>query len=81
MNKNLTALAKYCSVNRLTINSRKTKYLIFYKPRGRNLNAEIELKINGSKIEGVSQYDYPGIRLDNTLSYKSHINKQISSKF
>lgn len=79
MNVNLLKLAKYWVDNRLRINSYKTKYVIFDRPRGKNLNSEIDLQMNGVKIDGVPFYNYLGVKLDKILSYKSPIVKLVSS--
>lgn len=79
MNENLCKLAKYWVDNRLRINSYKTKYVIFDRPRGKNLNSEIDLQMNGVKIDGVPFYNYLGVKLDKILSYKSPIVKLVSS--
>lgn len=78
MNRNLKKLESWCIANRLTINSKKTKFVLFDKPRSANLKANLSLLISGDRLSGVDTYDYLGIMLDSTLTFRAHIDKIIA---
>lgn len=80
MNLGLRILGSCCVSNRLTINSWKTKCVIFDNPRGANLNVELNLQICGQPITGVNCYECLGVKLDNTLFFKSQIAKGSTSQ-
>lgn len=79
MNRNLKKLESWCITNRLTLNSKKTKFVWFDKPRCANLNSKFSLFINGDCLGRVDNYDYLGIVLDSTLTYKLHIKKILNN--
>lgn len=78
MSHNLKLLDDYCVLNRLTINSTKTKYVVFDTPHSKNLNVKLNLSIRGTPLQGVDFYDYLGVRLDNSLSFKPQIARTVS---
>lgn len=55
MNGNLKLLVNWCNTNKLTVNSRKTKFVLFDRSGGKNLQAKLDLKINGSRLEGTDR--------------------------
>jgi hypothetical protein len=59
----------------LTLNAKKTKWLLM-TPWNRTY--EMELTINGERIDRVEQARYLGIELDTKLSYKNHATKVIT---
>lgn len=77
MNNNLLVLTKWCELNRLTINSSKTKFLLFDKSRSHRLNADIVLRIGDNVLTRESSYLYLGIKLDSALSFKQHIEYRL----
>lgn len=58
--------------NKLTLNAKKTKYLLFDKSN-RSEN-KFKIMINGTEIEQVKEIRYLGVYLDNKLSWKRHID-------
>lgn len=79
MNDNLKILESWCNDNKLTVNSKKTKFVLFDKPKAPNLNAKLTPQIYGKKLEGMDKYNYLGVILDNTLTFRPHIEKIIAS--
>ena len=69
----------WLSANKLKLNLSKCKYIIFHHPQKKMDNIGPLIKINNSPIEKVSQFDFLGLTLDETLTWKPHINK-ISNK-
>jgi hypothetical protein len=57
LDKMIKMIAEYCETNKLTINGKKTKCVIFNKT-GRLLREQFFL--NGTALENVRQYKYPG---------------------
>lgn len=77
MNADLKILETWCSLNRLSINSKKTKYVLFNRRREYARNHTIDLSINSDRLKGVDKYISLGVTLDNTLSYKPHIDRTV----
>ena len=59
LQKSLSILEEYCSRWKLTVNTNKTKILVFR--RGGRLPANLEFKYNGNLIEIVNKFSYLGI--------------------
>lgn len=78
MNRNLCKLEEWCSANMLTINSKKTKYMLFHNSPNVYGKTELNLEICGSSLNRVNFYDYLGVRLDDTSTYSQHIQKVIN---
>ena len=77
---NLCTLSKiddWLTVNKLSLNIDKTKFMIFSKP-GSYIPPVIP-SIRQVTIEKVSEFNFLGVLIDESLTWKSHINK-ISSK-
>lgn len=70
----LSKLSNWFSANMLSLNLKKTKYLIF-KPRQKQCPLNTQLHINNQQIEQVSETIFLGVILDEHLSWKSHISR------
>ena len=80
INSELVKVCHWLKVNALTLNVDKSKYIIFHYPQRKLNPSDIpQLKIDGNDIERVEEFDFLGLTLHETLSWKSHINK-ISNK-
>ncbi len=77
LNKELTNVSDWLKCNMLSLNASKSKYMIFHKPQKKIM--KLQLKINDTEIEQVSQFDFLGLTLNENLNWKSHIDK-ISNK-
>ena len=63
---------------RLVLNASKTKFMIFTRARTA-INENLSIKsTDGSTIERVSEYKYLSIWLDDTFSFKVHIDNLIT---
>ena len=80
--KKLTKLLKHQSKvffdwlisNKLTLNYKKTKYMIFQKKGlSKQVLKKVNLNINKNNIKQVSIFKYLGVYLDNKLSWQDHI--------
>ena len=60
--------------NKLTLNYKKTKYMIFHKKGvSKRLLKKVNLNINKNNIKQVTTFKYLGVYLDNKLSWHEHI--------
>ena len=89
-NSELNDLYKWFCANKLSLNASKTKYIIIRPPQRNIDNNNLTLAINGQKISRISHdeseneksFKFLGIHIDETLSWKYHINyinKKISN--
>ena len=63
-------------LNKLTLNYKKTKYMIFQKKGiSKQLLKKVNLNINKNNIKQVEAFEYLGVLLDNKLSWHEHIQK------
>ena len=66
-------------INKLTLNYKKTKYMIFQK-RGisKKLLKKVNLNINKNNIKQCTIFKYLGIYLDNKLTWQEHIQNLLT---
>lgn len=69
MNGNLVKLSNWYNENLLTINSNKTKYVLFENSNRSTAKCDLPSKINGDRIGGANMYDDLGIKLDRNLNF------------
>lgn len=85
MNDSLDQIQNYLNVNKLKLNTEKTKAMILttsFKYNSISLN-NIKISINTKNIEFVTEFKYLGFMVDNCLSFNAHFNyvyKKISKK-
>ena len=78
INKELAKLSLWFKTNKLTINVKKTNYMIFSPSKKRKLKS-LNIKIDDSPLNQVNETKFLGIIIDNQLTWKSHIS-YVSSK-
>ena len=78
VNSELNKLALWFHANKLTINIKKTNYILF-GPRQRKQTLDLTLYVNDNIIRQVSETVYLGVVLDEHLSWKPHVS-HIASK-
>ena len=78
MQKNLTAINRWCVKNGIHMNVNKTKYMVFGSKSVLECVKDISLKIGVHKIEKVMSYSYLGITLDPSLNFEKHVCKVVS---
>lgn len=76
-NEELQTIDNFMSANKLSINAKKTVYLIF-TPKSKKHHS-INLYIANQKLEEVPEAKFLGIHIDNKLTFSSHF-KHIMSK-
>ncbi len=73
LNTELDSISDWLACNKLSLNVKKTKYMIFHKPKKKI--PKLKLMMNNIIIERVSDFDFLGITLNENLSWKTHIDK------
>ena len=80
MQSNIDKFVNWCNINKLTINTKKTKSMIFgSRPIIKSSNKDTDISINNEVLQNVPTYKYLGINLDQTLSYNYHLKNVINS--
>ena len=69
----LENLQDWFNANKLTLNLKKTVYMLFRAKKGDDL--EFELKLNGETIPRVTSTKFLGTWIDDQLSWKEHLSK------
>lgn len=78
MNNELGKLAEWMCINKLSLNVKKTKFMLFTI---RNVPISDTLYINGETIERVDNFKFLGVLIDAKLTWNDHvqfIKKKIS---
>ena len=72
MNIEVQKIIKWLRVNKLSLNLKKTHFMIFRKSRGRIL-IDTDLVIDGVKIEMVEKTKFLGIIIDQCFKFDAHV--------
>ena len=72
MNEELCKLVRWLNINRLSLNIEKTHYIVF-NPGRRTLSETDDLSINGIKLKRKNSTLFLGVKLDDKLSWKDHV--------
>ena len=78
MNNELLIITKWLSANKLSLNIKKTHYMVFSGKKSNLSNCDV--RINNQTISKVSEIKFLGVLVDEKLSWKSHI-AYISKKY
>ena len=78
MNQELRKITSWLSANKLSLNVKKTHFMIF-KTKRKKLNQTLSIEINNQKIPKVKCTKFLGLYIDDELSWKYHID-QITTK-
>ena len=80
INHELSLIYDWLNSNKLSLNINKTKYMVFRFPqKSTNRMISLNLSIDGYLIERVKSFDFLGITINETLTWKDHIHK-VSNK-
>ena len=71
----LHGLSRWCTLNRVTINTKKTKAMLFGTNNKLKKALLIDLKIGNDKICYVKTFNYLGVKLDCKLNFESHASE------
>ena len=72
-NQEINKVSQWLDSNKLTLNVSKTNFTIF-KTRRKKINTPVTITINNKKIEQVKWTKFLGIRIDEQIRWKTHIN-------
>ena len=72
LNHELSNIYDWLSANKLSLNTAKTKFMIFHTKNKRIPNPI--LKINNIEIERVTQFNFLGLIIDCNLNWKKHFD-------
>ena len=73
VNSELNKLFDWFSANKLSINFKKTKYMIF-KQKQKRCNTDLKILLNNIEIDLVKEVSFLGVILDKHLTWKVHIS-------
>ena len=77
LQKCLEKFCEWCSVNRLSINTKKTKLMGFGSTSRVKKANRVGVFMHGDKLQQVSTFKYLGVVLDPTLNYNHYIKSGI----
>ena len=72
VNNELNRVGEWMTLNKLSLNASETKSMTFHRAQ-QKVN-QLTLKLNGQNIEMVSSFNFLGIILDQSLSWKKHVS-------
>ena len=79
INRELNNISEWLSINKLSLNVKKTKFMLFHF-RQRHIGHLVpNLEINGHEIERVTEFDFLGLTIDEHMNWNAHVQK-ISNK-
>ena len=70
----LNCLQKFCDLNNLTVNAKKSKLVIFHKGR----LPECKILFRDVELERVNEFTYLGITFSTQLSFSSHLQSLVT---
>ena len=73
MNENLSKIASWFHENHLTLNIKKTKFMIFGTKHGLKKFNNLNVSYNGYNVERVYEFKYLGVIFDPLLSWSDHV--------
>ena len=83
LNAELSNVAKWFQANKLTLNTKKTKFMLFGTPKRLKPTTPLNIMIDNTPIEQVDSFKYLGVVLDSVLSFSNHIDyisRKLSSR-
>ena len=72
INTELKLVSKWLRLNKLSLNSAKTEFILFRSPR-RPVDFNMVIKLDGKKLKPVKFVKYLGIFIDEHLSWNTHV--------
>ena len=77
LNKEVASVSTWIANNKITVNTSKTKVMLFGSQRKTN-NSILNVHLNNVRLEQVSVFKYIGLWFDPHLKWDTHINKVAS---
>ena len=79
INQNLEKVSQWLDTNRLVLNTKKTKFILFHNSR-KNIDSFIpNIMVNNKNIDNVQEFNFLGVTFDQHLNWTNH-TKNISLK-
>ena len=79
INQNLEKVSQWLDTNRLVLNTKKTKFILFHNSR-KNIHSFIpNIMVNNQNIDNVQEFNFLGLTFDQHLNWTNH-TKKISLK-
>ena len=81
--QDVNRMVLWCQRNRLSINIKKTKLVLYPANQNADNNVNSVIKMQGMSIDYVTSYLYLGVDIDNMLTFRKHYNntfKNVSHK-
>ena len=75
INSELSKIQEWLAINKLSLNISKTKYMLFHHKQKDVSHIELNLEINNTPLEKVSDFNFLGLIINENLTWQSHINK------
>ena len=75
----LSKISNWFNKNKLTLNIKKTKLMVFGTSQILSKFKDISISYNGDTIERVDSFKYLGVTFDPQLTWKDHINRMSSN--
>ena len=75
----MDTFARWCRMNALTINAKKTKVMFFGSRNKVKKGKNISVNLNGETLRPVPSFKYLGFTLDPTLSFSHHVSSVVRS--
>ena len=72
INYELEQISLWLKVNKLSLNVKKTHYMVFTNKKSRTAN--LKISIDNQIIDEVCQTKFLGVMIDNKLTWKNHIS-------
>ena len=79
INTELKKLLDWLNVNKLSLNTDKTTYMVFQSSKSKETYNWLDLRINDKQIKKVDTFNFLGLTLNKRLNWNDHINS-IASK-
>ena len=73
LQRDIDNFCEWCRENKLTVNSRKTKLMVFGSRSRVKKAKHVKIVVNGEPLQLVPSFKYLGLILDSTLNYNQHI--------
>lgn len=76
MNVNVNKFVNWCELNRLTVNTKKSKRMLFsnrHDTKYRNHIKDLRIELEEDLLEVVPNYKYLGLQVDDTLTFVPHV--------
>ena len=75
VNNGLKEIQKWLELNKLSLNVKKTKYMIFYNHQRDIINHISKLELNGEPLVRVANFNFLGLTIDRHMTWNAQIQK------